>query len=95
MQDPQMPPLPPNIIDPTQKDEKAKIGFYGISTGLVIAVAIGFIALVVGIIAVFNSGSSQQFQGFMKNIESETEQLKESQPAAVAEKTSEPEIIPY
>lgn len=44
--------------------------------GLLIAIVLGVIAAVVGVSAFLNSGSGNQYEGLIKKVESETQQLK-------------------
>jgi cytoskeletal protein RodZ len=48
------------------------------SKGIVIAVIVGIIALLVGISALFGYKSTDQYQGFIKKVENQTESLKEN-----------------
>lgn len=44
--------------------------------GLLIAIILGIIAVVIGIGALLNGGSSNKYQGLIRQVENETEQLK-------------------
>jgi uncharacterized protein YxeA len=47
------------------------------SRGVVIAIIIGIIALVIGVSALLKSGSTDQYQGYLKKIDQQTEELKQ------------------
>lgn len=44
--------------------------------GLLIAIVLGVVAAVVGVSAFLNSGSGNQYEGLIRKVESETQQLK-------------------
>lgn len=58
--------------DNTQPDNSILNG----NKGLLIAIVLGIIAVVIGISAFLNSSSSNKYQGLIRQVENETEQLK-------------------
>ncbi len=64
-------PLPNN-----KGDEEEKQSIFSGSKGVVIAIIIGLVALAIGISAVIGFKSANQYQGFIKKIEDQTQELK-------------------
>lgn len=47
------------------------------SKGIMIAIIIGIIAIVIGISALLKYGSTNEYQGYLKKIDQQTEELKQ------------------
>ncbi len=47
------------------------------SRGVIIAIVIGIIALVIGVSALMKYGSTSEYQGYLKKIDQQTEELKQ------------------
>jgi len=47
------------------------------SKGIITAIIIGIIAIVIGISALLKYGSTSEYQGYLKKIEQQTEELKQ------------------
>lgn len=75
-------PQPPAPPEGQPSQPKATL-LGSVNKGVLVAVIISFIALVIGIIAIFSLGSSQEYQGFLQKVETETQQLKESNPSGI------------
>lgn len=50
--------------------------FISTNKGLVLAVSIGLALVVVGIMALLNMNSSQQYQGLIQNVQNQTKMLE-------------------
>lgn len=47
------------------------------SKGVIIAIIIGIIAIVIGVSALLKHGSTSEYQGYLKKIDQQTEELKQ------------------
>ncbi len=73
--------LQPNGIQPNQpvqsnQPNPPSQSIFNGNKGLLIAIVLGIIAVIIGISALLNSGSGNKYEGLIRKVENENQQLK-------------------